>query len=293
MIPHHLQQLDTIKRLAVLAMISDDTLMELLYFKGGSALNMIYGISDRASLDLDFSMAESLTEEEQSDISARIERALVETFAEENYHVYDINFLPRPKNLREELQGFWGGYQVEFKVTTQEDATRYADNLQGLRTNSIIVGEKNKRRFKIDISAHEYCASSVDKEFEDYTIQVYTEEMIVFEKLRALCQQLEKYTELIQAQKPRARGRDYYDIYVIMDHFDIDLNNEENKQLLRNIFSIKKVPLDFIQLLRGDLERHRENFENSVRDTVGEGETPPSFKECTEYVLSLFEPLEL
>jgi predicted nucleotidyltransferase component of viral defense system len=290
--PYDIEQIDAIKRLTVLAMISDDTLMQLLYFKGGSALNMIYDLPGRASLDLDFSMADSLSEEEQADISGRIKKVLLETFVEEGYHVYDINFLEKPKNLREDLQDFWGGYQVEFKVITQKEAQKHTENLDGMRRNSLVVGDKQKKKFKIDISAHEYCKSGVDKEYESYTIQVYTEEMIVFEKLRALCQQLSEYAELIKAKKPTARGRDYYDIYTIINNFDIDLNTEGNRKLIRSIFEAKRVPLEFIKLLRGDLESHRENFDSSVKDTVEDDGKPLDFDECTNVVLGLFEPLE-
>ena len=45
--------LDRIKRLAIVAMFSDDGLMEKLVLKGGNLLDLVYGISTRASLDVD------------------------------------------------------------------------------------------------------------------------------------------------------------------------------------------------------------------------------------------------
>jgi len=47
-----LKLIGRIKRLAVLAMVSDDDLMDTLIFKGGSAIDMIYDVSGRASLRL-------------------------------------------------------------------------------------------------------------------------------------------------------------------------------------------------------------------------------------------------
>ncbi len=51
-----LTDLERIKKLVVIAMFSDDELMERLVLKGGNALDLIHRISTRASLDLDFSM---------------------------------------------------------------------------------------------------------------------------------------------------------------------------------------------------------------------------------------------
>lgn len=52
------------------------------------------------------------------------------------------------------------------------------------------------------------------KDLEGYKIKVYTLEMIVYEKLRAICQKLPEYK---YAQEPiKARPKDFYDIYMIM-----------------------------------------------------------------------------
>ena len=48
--------LDRIKRLAVIAMFSDDTLLDKLVPKGGNALDLVLGVTTRASIDLDFSI---------------------------------------------------------------------------------------------------------------------------------------------------------------------------------------------------------------------------------------------
>lgn len=45
-----------IRRLTIRALFADDTLMERLVLKGGNALSLVYGLSPRASLDLDFSL---------------------------------------------------------------------------------------------------------------------------------------------------------------------------------------------------------------------------------------------
>ena len=51
-----LKKLEEIKRLAIIAMFSDDVLMDTLVLKGGNALDIVYKIASRSSIDLDFSM---------------------------------------------------------------------------------------------------------------------------------------------------------------------------------------------------------------------------------------------
>ena len=45
-----------IRRLVVIAMFSDDVLMERLVLKGGNALELVHRLVDRGSLDIDLSM---------------------------------------------------------------------------------------------------------------------------------------------------------------------------------------------------------------------------------------------
>ncbi|MGA3203374.1 MAG: nucleotidyl transferase AbiEii/AbiGii toxin family protein, partial [Bryobacteraceae bacterium] len=45
-----------IRRIAITAIYSDDVLTDTLVLKGGNALDLIYGITSRTSIDLDFSM---------------------------------------------------------------------------------------------------------------------------------------------------------------------------------------------------------------------------------------------
>lgn len=49
-----LKKIEQIKKIALIALISDDELMNALVLKGGNALHVIYKVDSRASLDLDF-----------------------------------------------------------------------------------------------------------------------------------------------------------------------------------------------------------------------------------------------
>jgi len=95
-----LQRLEEIKKLVVIAMFSDDLLMERLVLKGGNALDLIHRISTRASIDVDFSMQGDFRDEgERESALARVRKALIQTFGEAGYHVFDVRMEDRPEGL--------------------------------------------------------------------------------------------------------------------------------------------------------------------------------------------------
>ena len=79
-------ELDNYRRLVIKALFSDDDLMDIFVLKGGNALNIAYSVNDRASIDIDISMAEDFTDIDE--IKRKIENALVTTFAEEKITVF-------------------------------------------------------------------------------------------------------------------------------------------------------------------------------------------------------------
>ena len=285
----NLELLEHIKRLAIIAMLSDDDLMETLIFKGGSAIDMIFKTSGRSSLDLDFSMESGLTTEQEKEIEEKIKITLETTFNENGFFVHDFKFEKRPMNLSEEVKDFWGGYQVLFKVISIEKAEKLNYETKGIRDYSIVVGKRGSPKFKIDISSYEYIATKQTVDFDDYLINVYTPEMIVFEKLRAICQQIPQYKEVVKAFTPKARGRDFYDIELLIEQFNIDAKTDKNKDLIANIFSAKKVPLDYINQIKEYREFHRENFDSALKDTVIDKEALKEFDYYFNYVLEKFE----
>ncbi|MBW2725754.1 MAG: nucleotidyl transferase AbiEii/AbiGii toxin family protein, partial [Deltaproteobacteria bacterium] len=60
--------LPQIRRLIVAALFSDDELLDLLVLKGGNALQLVHVIVDRASTDLDFSMAADFAGSENASV---------------------------------------------------------------------------------------------------------------------------------------------------------------------------------------------------------------------------------
>ena len=189
-----IELLDRLKRLAIIAMFSDDDLMEVLVLKGGNLLDSIYKIASRASADVDFSLQGEFKKEELGLIEAKIRRALTDTFQAEGFTVFDINFSERPKRVPPGMPEFWGGYRIEFKVIEIKRYEELKGNLRALRTGATVLGRNQEKKFSIDISKFEHCISKRELELDEgFTIYVYSPEMIVFEKIRAICQQMEEY----------------------------------------------------------------------------------------------------
>ena len=286
-------EVDKIKKLAVISMFTDDELMEKLVLKGGNAMNMIYNIKgNRASKDLDFSINDDFTQGELSILNNKINKILKETFKADGFYVFDINFGLRPKEMDEERKSFWGGYRIEFKTILFDKYIEFKGNLKEIRKRAITVTDNKSTIFEIDISKFEYTASKVEKEFDKYTIYVYTPEMLAFEKLRAICQQCKEYGNIIKSKRQSARARDFYDIYLILDYFMFDVCKNDKIELIKLIFEAKRVPLEFIGLIKNYREFHKADFQ-SVIDTVTPDIHLKDFDYYFDYVLNKFKCLEI
>jgi hypothetical protein len=178
--------------------------------------------------------------------------------------VFDRKFQPRPSQIKPGASPRWGGYELEFKLIEKAKETALGGKLADLQRNALVVGPNQMRRFSVDLSKYERCREKVEKEFDDYTIYVYSPEMIVIEKLRALCQQTPRYP--LNPSK-RARSRDFYDIYLLTTEENIDLTREQNLLLLQAIFAAKEVPVDLLNDVAAEYERSRLDWP-SVKDSV-------------------------
>ena len=114
------EQIERIKKLAIIALFLDNDLMDILVLKGGNALDIVYKIALRASIDLDFSIENEFDSTEIESIRIRIERELRRIFNENDYEVFDVTLIERPEVAGPDTPHFWGGYQLEFKVISQE-----------------------------------------------------------------------------------------------------------------------------------------------------------------------------
>lgn len=254
--------IEEIRRTVIVAVFSDDVLFDLLVLKGGNAISLIYGYGKRSSLDIDFSIEDEFADVE--DVKQRIHRALTDRFDAAGYTVFDYNFRQRPRADNEHHQENWGGYRAEFKIIEREKYLRFESNIDAVRRNAAIVGPAEMRTFIIDISKGEYCRSKTEAELKNYTIYVYTEAMLVIEKLRAVCQQMPDYAS---RTNKTMRARDFYDIWLIITSGSVNLSTRENVILAEEIFAAKKVPLELLEKLSEFREFHRPDWaavENSV-----------------------------
>jgi predicted nucleotidyltransferase component of viral defense system len=85
---------EQIKRLAIVAMVSDDDLMNRIVLKGGNALDLVYGVAPRSSLDLDFSVEGEFVVTET--LSSRIRDNFTRVFGAKGLTVFDFKAAPRP-----------------------------------------------------------------------------------------------------------------------------------------------------------------------------------------------------
>ena len=282
-----LETVNLIRKLTVIALFSDDDLMDTFVLKGGNALNIVYGINNRASKDIDVSMAEDFDQGNLSLVQQKISNALISTFEEHNIHVFDIVLKPQPLKMNIMDGDFWGGYKLQFKLIEREKAN---GNMSSLRKQAISLDKQHTKTFTVDISKYEFCETKEERELDGYTIYVYTPLMMIFEKLRAICQQMEDYAKYVESHYPRPRARDFYDIHSIVTQCKVKVSSPTSKYLLSNIFKAKRVPLFFLEKVCEEREFHRDNF-NTVLNTV----TPDSFHSYDfyfDFVLDLIKLLE-
>lgn len=113
--------------------------------------------------------------------------------------------------------------------------------------------------------------------------------MILIEKVRALCQTMPKYKEIVSSARQKKRARDLYDIWMICQHFN-NLNLTE--ELFKNIFAAKRVPLAFLDNFEILREQNREDWE-VVRQTISHDEETKDYDYYFDFVKNLIEPFRI
>jgi hypothetical protein len=199
----------------------------------------------------------------------------------------------RPENLSGELQDYWGGYRIEFKLA---DAKKYerlggsSGQLDAVRRDATIVGLRNSRTFQIDISRFEYTIGREAFSLDGYTVYVYTPLMILCEKIRAICQQMPEYVVKVH-KHATARARDFFDIYNIVQKFPVDWSAAENRTTLKAVFDAKRVPLDLISKIKEFREFHRPDFQ-AVIQTVKPETKIRDFDFYFDFVITISDTLQ-
>lgn len=279
-----LEQIKRIKELAVIAMFSDDDLLDILVLKGGSAIDMFLQSPGRASLDLDFSI-------DVDSLRNKFERLLSSTFEPAGFVVFDVSFKAMPAADVIELP-FWGGYNLVFKLTTPRIYEQYKDKLLKLRSRlATDVGPGQLKTFSIDFSKHEYCSGKVVYELEHLIIYAYPPLMLACEKVRAICQQTPEYRLMIKSHPGSPRARDFFDIHFLSSQYNIDWASLETDELIQAMFKAKKVPLHLLGKISESRDFHKQDFP-SVKDTILPGYEIFEFDTYFDFVLDCVSTLK-
>ncbi len=280
-----------VKKLTLIALVSNDELMEEIVLKGGNAISIGYELGVRGSFDLDFSLEEDFTSD-ITIVSDTIKENLERVFSENGFVVFDFKFSQKPKTISDELVDFWGGYAAEFKIISQIKWDEFNGNLDDIRRNALSLNPDNSPKFQIEFSKHEFISTKKGIKIDGYTVYIYPPELLVFEKLRAICQQTPEYREIVKSHPASGRARDFYDIYTICENFDIDVNSLQSKEIIKSVFEAKRVPITLIRKIRDYKDLHAQDF-SQVLATVSpsERETMNTFDFYFDYVLSLFEDM--
>ena len=197
-------------------------LREKLIFKGGTALKKCYFGNYRFSEDLDFSVISSTPRKEKL-LTVVIEacksaeqkmnefakvRLVVERYEEKDGHPFE---------------------QEAFKVRAQFPWHREpltSAKIEITMQETVLFPPVSKQII------HPY------DERIDTSIQTYSLEEIILEKLRAI---LQKTKKLHEEGRDRSRTRDYYDLWRIFTSFESSLNFENFSTLLRKKCDLKNV----------------------------------------------------
>lgn len=283
-------KIQEIKKLVLISLASDDLLVERLVLKGGNAIELLEsrtksGIS-RASYDLDFSMKDDFDSELQ-EISSRIKFLLEQTFSEKNHTIIDYLFTLRPGKIGDNVKDFWGGYNIQFKVVTTDNYNKLSKNFNELRKTALPILPNNSPKVEIEISKYEYVEGKIEFELDGFIIYLYSPHMLIFEKLRAICQQHPEYKDIAPSHSSRARARDFYDIYLICELHQVFPFSESDLDVCRAIFDAKRVPLSFIGLIKTNSDIHSADWQ-SVVDTVSVKEDIKDFSHYLNFVITNF-----
>jgi len=285
-----IQKLNQFKTWAIIALFSDDFLADCFVLKGGSALDLVYNLSSRASIDIDVSMKDDFNEKDLPMIQKKLKTAFVETFKEHNYTIFDFNFGKSPLHQDKDRARYWGGYFIKFKIYKSEQFDKITD-IDHARRSAEIANDNNGKIFSIDISNFECCYGKNEFDMDGFSIYVYTKEMIVYEKLRALCQQLPEYF-INKGHFKKSRPRDIYDIYIIMQNTDVKFANL-NMDTLKEFFSIKKVDISYLNKLESYYEAIADDVTSLKATLTPEAQTTFDFKKCFDFVISGIKEMDL
>lgn len=290
--PSFLEHLIWVKQHVLAAIFDSDYLLERLVLKGGTAIELhLDNALGRSSLDIDLSLQGDLDIPVEA-LKRHLAIALQKHFESLSYTAFDITLDEKP-HPRADGQtcwpNFWGGYRCELKL--METARFKALAGSEARSNSALtVGPRQQRKFKVEISKHEFVHTdhTVERVLPDGSVVfVYSIPLIITEKLRAICQQMPAYSHGHKTQ----RSRDYFDICRLLDHAGDDATESTVASLLDPVFAIKDVSLALLEAVGCAAVRdfHRSDFTDKLRDTVPNASVLQPFDSYVDRVVAFVD----
>ncbi len=206
--------------------------------------------------------------------------------------VFDVNMREEPTHLTEEFRAFWGGYKVDFKIIDAETYQKLAGDKSKLRMAAMTVVDDDGKKFPIEISKYEYVDEKVAEIVDDLTVYAYSPRMLVAEKLRAICQQMPEYTNVLKKHRS-PRGRDFLDIHTVAEYFKVDFGSPGFHQTVKKVFQAKRVDLGLLAKIADEAtkEFHRPDFV-SIAPTIRPGFELQEFDFYYNYVVGKCRTLE-
>lgn len=243
----------------ILAMYESPELANRLFLKGGSALRLFDRLASRLSIDADFSIETDLADAER--FFETIKSCVESRFGHHQLDVIDFQSKKKPRTSPENRPDWWGGWACAFKLVDQIHREKTHRTKQ---RNALIPEGANSPKITIDISEHEYCGARRTRIIEGIKILGYSRELLVLEKLRAICQQHPDY----EFRLSKNRSRDFFDIYELTTDMD-EAFVKKCMHHLAKVFAAKEVPLGILNALWSEefIDEQRRGFEQ-VKDTV-------------------------
>lgn len=230
-----------------------------LYLKGGSAMRLFDNLTSRISIDADFSIVRSITDKNKFFNS--IKSAVGAQFRKSKYDIIDFKWVRRPKRKSADCPDWWGGWSCEFKLVSFRHRGK---DFSMKRRNALVPEGANSPKIIVEISEHEYCGKKRTKMIQGVKVLGYSRELLVLEKLRAICQQHPEYS----FRSSKNRARDFYDIYELTSQAGGEFA-DSCSQHIEKVFAAKEVPLGFLSALWDEsfIDEQRRGFDE-VKDTV-------------------------
>jgi len=222
-------------------------------------MRLFDNLTSRLSIDADFSVEESITNEKTFFNS--IKASVGSQFRKFKYDIIDFTWKRKPKKRNADFPDWWGGWSCEFKLVSFRHRGK---DIITKRRNALSPEGANSTKILVEISEHEYCGKKRTKMIHGIKVLGYSRELLVLEKIRAICQQHPDYS----FRSSKNRARDFYDIYELTSKAGSEFADSCSHHI-EKVFAAKEVPMSLLSALWDEtfIDEQRRGFDE-VKDTV-------------------------